>query len=103
MIVFQLTMPHRGSWNNKWSGEDSSHIIVRRDTPELLKLAGKSFMYRWNDGWTACIDVRHMKSTDAEYKKLVKQNTGFCGYKWMVDSIIDHGDIYTERELKEMA
>lgn len=29
MIVFELTMPHRGSWNNKWTGEQDRYIRVR--------------------------------------------------------------------------
>ena len=93
MIVFELTFPHRGSWNNKWSGDGVSHIITKKNSKELESLVGKSFRYRWDDGWEACIDVSKYSSTDPEYKKLIKNNRGFCGYNWMVDSIIKSGEI----------
>lgn len=93
MIVFELTMPHRGSWNNKWSGDSSSHVIVRHDTESLKNLVGKTYKHRWDDGWEAEISVRHYKSTDPEYRKLIKNNAGFCGYSWMVDNIIKFGGL----------
>ena len=93
MIVFRLSMPHRGSWNNKWSGESSEHVIVKRDTQQLKELVGKDFRFRWPDGWEALIEVLHFKSTDKEFKDMLKRNTGFCGYNWMVRSIIENGKI----------
>ena len=93
MIVFELSMPHRGSWNNKWSGQDSSHIITKHNSKELMPLVGKSFRFRWDDGWEAEISVSKMNSNSKEFRDLVRRNTGFCGYNWMVDSIIKNGKI----------
>lgn len=91
MIVFTLTMPHRGSWNNKWSGERSLHVIVRRECDIPRSIVNKSFRYRWDDGWEAEISVKQMKWADA--KKLEQSSDGFCGYDWMVKSIIATGSI----------
>lgn len=93
MIVFELTMPHRGSWNGRWSGENSSHIIVKRNKKELNHLIDRSFRFRWDDGWEAEITVSKMNADSKEFKDLVRRNTGFRGYDWMVDSIIKNGEI----------
>ena len=40
MIVFELSMPNRGSWNNRWSGEDRRFIRCKREwgfSKETLK------------------------------------------------------------------
>ena len=97
MIVFELSMPHKGSWNGKWSQEDKLHVIVKNekyieDKILLYKVLEKgSFFYRWSDGWEAEIDVKQMKSYEAN--KLRKKSDGFCGYDWMVESILKYGEI----------
>lgn len=91
MIVFELTMPNRGSWNNKWSGESTRHIKVKYDNAVPKDLWNKDFFYRWDDGWTACISVIKMSSKEA--RKLEKESSGFCGYDWMIDSIIKYHNI----------
>lgn len=97
MLVFELTMPGRGSWNNRWSQEDVKHYIVRPNSTvkdrKLLKeiLETKHFYYRWDDGWTACVSVSNVKSNEAN--RCRKQSKGFCGYDWMVTSIIRKGRI----------
>jgi len=97
MLVFELTMPNRGSWNNAWSQEDVKHYIVRPNSTikdkQMLKeiLETENFFYRWNDGWTACVSVRKVDSNTAN--KCRKASKGFCGYDWMVSSIIKKGCI----------
>lgn len=97
MIVFELTMPNRGSWNGKWSGENDKHIITKseydfKDKASLQRiLETENFWYRWDDGWTACITVLKMSSSEAN--KLKRKSCGFCGYDWMVTSIVKHEKI----------
>lgn len=92
MIAFVLTMPNRGSWNGRWSGENNMHVIVKleRNVPNK-EIIGKSFYYRWNDGWTACVSVKKVDSKEGN--ALRKNSKGFCGYNWMVDSLISKGCI----------
>ena len=98
MIVFELTMPNRGSWNNKWSGDNRRFIRCRKEwefSKETLKnIVNKDFVYSWNDGWTACVSVRKVDCREAG--KLMKQSVGFYGYDWMISSIIRYGYITTK-------
>lgn len=89
-------MPNRGSWNGHWSGENDRHIIIKNeryfsDKKKMYELVDKDYWYRWNDGWSACISVSKMPAVEA--RKLKKKSSGFCGYDWMVESIIEHGKI----------
>ena len=97
ILCFELTMPNRGSWNGRWSGEDDKHYIIRayRTKAEIEKysyLDGKDFWHRWDDGWTACISCSIIDSKEAAKRR--KQSKGFCGYDWMVQSILS-GNIDT--------
>jgi hypothetical protein len=96
MIVFELTMPHVGSWNGKWSGADKRYIrtIDERRVPK--ECWDKDFHYRWDDGWCACVSVKRIKASEA--KKLKMRSSGFCGYDWMIRSIIECGCILTDSE-----
>lgn len=102
-IAFELTMPNRGSWNGRWSGEDSRWIIVRnvgssqKAKVKYSQLCGRSFYYRWNDGWGANVKVWEIASP-SEARTLRKVSRGFFGYDWMVDSIIEYGTIYADHE-----
>lgn len=98
-------MPNRGSWNGGWSGEKNFYAIVRtfssksRFAKETLPglIAQKNFYYRWSDGWGANVEL---KAIDAKEARQVNKTTkGFCGYDWMVDSIISHGKIYATHEV----
>ena len=94
MIVFELTMPGRGSWNGKWSGENRRYIRTRYERKVPKEIWDKDFFYRWGDGWTACISVRKMPANEA--RKLEKLSDGFCGYDWMIRSICSKGFIEPE-------
>lgn len=91
MVVFELTMPNRGSWNGRWSQENSRHLIFKRNSDVPEKVIGKSFIYNWDDGWTACVKIT--KEPCSVVNHLRKINKGFCGYDWMVHSIIQCGEI----------
>ena len=91
MIVFELSMPHVGSWNNKWSGKDNCYIRVRNERAVPKEVWGKNFEYRWDDGWCANVSVTRLPAKEA--RKLEKKSVGFYGYDWMIKSIIEHGEI----------
>lgn len=91
MIIFTLTMPSCGSWNNKWSGEGKRYVNTRKNCQVPKDVIGKQFYHRWEDGWTACVDVQKLDCKEAN--KIMRKSAGFCGYDWMIDSIIKYGDI----------
>ena len=94
MIVFELTMSDTGSWNGKWSQAGYSHYASRRDSEVPKEVIGREFSYRWPDGWCACISVK--KVSRMFERELMRKSVGFCGYEWMIDSIINHGKIQRE-------
>lgn len=98
MIVFELTMPGVGSWNGKWSGADRRYIRTRRERDVPKSLWGKSFYYRWEDGWEACVTVIKMPAEDAY--KLEHISAGFLSYDWMISSLIKRGYIISDSDLE---
>lgn len=99
LVEFKLSMPSRGSWDNRWSGEDRNYTIVRElDDEHALQLDGRSWSYGWSDGWCAVITARvvHERAT-------LKPSDGFNGYDWMVASILRYGKIYGDHERPEAA
>ena len=99
-------MPNRGSWNGRWSGESTRHLLLRHlsntkaNIHKAEKLQGGRY-YRWNDGWGANVNVSLIEGKTAAYWR--KQSDGFCGYDWMVDSLLQHGKILARHELPEVA
>jgi hypothetical protein len=98
MLCFELSMPNRGSWNGGWSGEGRCYARIRKfGRSAAMKekaaeiLAAGSYYYGWSDGWGASVSVREV--TGSEARKIERRSAGFCGYDWMIDSIIRHGDI----------
>lgn len=95
ILCFELSMPHVASWNGRWSGEKDVHVIMKssREIGEKRcdELDGKSFFYRWDDGWCACVSCRIIDGDEGEFLRRV--NRGFCGYDWMVKSIIKNNEI----------
>jgi hypothetical protein len=95
MIAFELSMPRAASWNGRWSGEGRLHVKIRRLAKEQEeRIAGKSYNYRWDDGW--CARVSANKVDGKEAARLRKKSAGFFGYDWMIDSIIEHNEIRSE-------
>lgn len=97
-LVFELSMPNRGSWNGRWSGEGRCYCIVKnfgsskKAKARCEKLLEKrSWYYRWDDGWGASVSVKAVDPATA--RKYRKNSMGFCGYDWMVTSILAHGAI----------
>lgn len=96
MIVFELTMPNRGSWNGKWSQEERHFVRCYKEKDVPIKYWDRDFYYYWDDGWTACVSVKKVSYVEA--KKLEKASDGFCGYDWMISSIIKCGKIQYDKE-----
>ena len=96
MIVFELTIPNVGSWKGKWSGADKRYIRTMDERKVPKECWDKDFYYRWDDGWCACVSVKRAKASEA--KKLEMRSSGFCGYDWMIKSIIECGCILTDAE-----
>ena len=94
MIVFTLKMPHRGSWNGRWSGENKIYARVRPNNTVPKEVVGRDFYYNWDDGWCACVSVTKVDSKEAA--KIRNKSSGFCGYDWMIESIIKNGKIIAE-------
>lgn len=92
-VIFELTMPNVGSWNGQWSGKDNKYTIETKLTKDKMHLIGGSFYYNFGDGWGANITCR-LKGTEKPTKK-------FCGYEWMVRSIMNRGSIILERNQNE--
>ena len=91
-VEFRLTMPSCGSWNGQWSQEKSLHTKIcqiKEDKIEKLGIVnGTSWYYNFGDGWGASISARVMEKGER-----AKKSAGFCGYDWMIDSIIEHNKI----------
>lgn len=108
-VSFELTMPNVGSWNGKWTGATKKYYVIRTlfktsqyqpyGGPEHVQnlLAGKpfaNFYFRWSDGWGANVQMQVVDPPEA--RKRLKQSAGFCGYEWMIDSILKHGKILAD-------
>ena|ERR1039458_4710340 len=98
-LIFKLSMPNNNSWNGKWSGEGNLYAVIRsfgtsKKTAERLRpiIEKGYFYYNFGDGWGAGVDVYECVSA-AEARSIRKRSRGFCGYDWMVNSILEHGEI----------
>lgn len=106
-IVFTLTMPGCGSWNGKWSGEGKLYAEVRKlgggkkskERADKI-IADSPYRYSWSDGWAASIEAKEVSGP--ELRRINKTKKGFCGYEWMVDSILARGKILADHEIKEV-
>lgn len=123
-LSFELTMPNKGSWNGKWTGDEKKYFIVRKfdnKTAENIMEGAetfpiyegfftrvktgntplrKNYYYSWNDGWGANICVEQVCAIEAAKRR--KSSSGFWGYDWMVNSIIRYGEILDSNQVKGM-
>lgn len=102
-IAFILSMPGCPSWNGRWSGEGRLYVIVKPFTTVKAKakaaelLATKWFSYGWSDGWRASIQIKEVDASEARLMK--RKSAGFCGYDWMVSSILERSKILADHEI----
>lgn len=97
-LMFVLSMPSNNAWNGRWSGEENLYArIVSLGTSKKSAEKGQSiidaerFYHSFGDGWLACVMAKEATAKDVQRVK--KLSRGFCGYDWMIDSIVAHGDI----------
>lgn len=101
-VKFTLSMPNVGSWNGKWSGSDKKYFrVFKMNDTEIKHLLQDTdtryWYYDFGDGWGAGIMANIVPSG----QKLPKSD-GFCGYDWMIDSIIKYDDIYNSKQIKKI-
>jgi hypothetical protein len=92
-IIFKLSMPNVGSWNGKWTGSGNKYFRVFKMADKAVrKLIGDkermSWFYNFGDGWSASVEASIVPAGE----KFPKSD-GFCGYDWMIDSILSRGEI----------
>ena len=99
IIQFTLSMPNRNSWNGRWSGEKDLFAIIKKFSTISAKENAKNilqkgdFYYNFGDGWGANVNAKQVTGREASIAK--KKSRGFCGYNWMVESILNKGEIKT--------
>lgn len=98
LVAFILGMPSNNSWNGRWSGEAKIYAVVKqfsdakKNQERNSKILAKGYYsYNFGDGWRASVEVRKVDTNEA--RKLRRQSAGFCGYEWMIETILEHGEI----------
>ncbi|MBA2877997.1 hypothetical protein HNR63_001051 [Anoxybacillus kamchatkensis] len=95
IFAFTLTMPNVGSWNGRWSGEKDLYVKFRTlKNKDAERVKEGNYYYDFGDGWGANVNVRVVDSK--EKQRLQRKSKGFAGYDWMIDSIIENGEIISE-------
>lgn len=93
ILMFELSMPGCASWDGKWSGAGTFYARFKSFRKPPAILVPGYFFYRFMDGW--CAEIKVKQITRAERTKLAGKSKGFCGYDWMIDSILIDGRIIT--------
>lgn len=85
-MIFELSMPSNNSWNGKWSGAESTYTVAKSLTHGKAEELKPRYTYNFGDGWVAAVAVREAKPRE-------KPTNKFCGYEWMIDSILKRNAI----------
>lgn len=94
LVVFELSMPKRASWDGKWSGDGKPLYVIRNIQPSLAnQIVDRYYKYDFGDGWMAEVYVTRIAGKHAEHIRRITE--GFHGYEWMIESIIKYGNIRT--------
>lgn len=105
-IAFILSIPSNNSWNGRWSGEGKIYAIVKKfsgkkgEARANALLAAHGWGYNFGDGWRAYVEAKRVEGADL--RQLRKRNAGFCGYDWMVTSILEHGRILNDAQIADL-
>lgn len=94
ILEFTLTMPNKGSWNGRWTGDNAGHRVYRNvpKSHALKLLEQEDFYHEFGDGWMACVSVTKSKR---------KKDTYFRGRLYMVNELIKLGRIRTMEEKRK--
>ena len=93
ILSFALSMPNVASWNGEWSGEGRNYVKAvnlgrgkeQQTKAEQIRDRGY-FHYSFGDGWSAGVTVKEVDNKQAA--TIRRKSDGFCGYDWMIHSII---------------
>lgn len=103
IICFELSMPNNNVWNGRWSGDGRCYARIKNlgrtkkaEAKAAKLIADSSYYYSFGDGWGASVSVRDVTAEEAA--KIRRKSAGFCGYDWMIDSIISYGEIRGKRD-----
>ena len=95
-LIFSLYMLRRPTYDNLWSGDDMKFVVAKsftkKEFEKLPDIVGKFHKYCFDNGLVACVDVklvRSAKERDAE----LKGSVGFRQFYWMVESLLEYGEI----------
>lgn len=107
-ICFRLTVPKVRIRNGNFKGNDNIYAKVinfYRYSKEQMEQARKILKKKhyhswWNDGWKISVSV--MKVNAKEARKIKRESYGFCGYDWMIDSIILSQKILVSYEVERL-
>lgn len=88
-VIFELSMPSNNSWNGKWSGEGAVYTVAKTMTNAKFDELKPRYTYSFGDGWIAAVSIREAKPRE-------KATNRFCGYEWMIDSIVRRGTIIAD-------
>lgn len=85
-VIFELSMPSNNAWNGKWSGEENTYTVAKQLPDKKLEELKPRYTYSFGDGWVAAVSIREAQPRE-------KATNKFCGYEWMIDSILKRGAI----------
>lgn len=80
-VIFELSMPSNNSWNGKWSGEGNAYTVAKTMPEAKFQGLKRRYTYSFGDGWVAAVSIREATTGERPTNK-------FCGYEWMIDSIL---------------
>ena len=85
ILRFEITMPNNNAWNGVDTGNKGGHYAFRNvDKATADKLDGTNHYYNFGDGWGANVKVKKERKCKTQ---------GFRGYDWMIDEILEYGEI----------
>ncbi len=105
-VAFILTMPGANAWDGKWSGDGRCYAVIKSFSGKSEKrlrdmIALKSsYGYDFGDGWYASVELGIVDAKKA--RELRKASKGFCGYEWMIDSILQYGKIFASHQTEKI-
>lgn len=80
-VIFELSMPSNNAWDGKWSGEGNTYTVAKTLPNAKFDGLKRRYTYSFGDGWVAAVRVREAAPRE-------KATNRFCGYEWMIDSIL---------------
>lgn len=102
LLCFKLSMPNVGSWNGKWTGENTLYARVinfgrsEKENEKARAILDKGYYhYNFGDGWAAGIYVSQVDAKEAA--SIRRRSAGFSGYDWMIQSIKDNNKIQASK------